>query len=171
MICGRGAFAELKIIARRAIHGPSPSETLDSRICCLLDPTPTPQALLADRNVFFLFVKVPTLPGSQAQGGAVRSTPGARFEVSTLPQPEEASKLKIAEQFPEVLCSLFSVNSICWCEEAVATVCAGSTKPTDLFLSLTCVEGRYLLKEDAKGKQSAENRIWTQFLQFLFFFF
>jgi hypothetical protein len=115
------------------------------------------------------FFKVPTLPGSQAQREAVWCTPVARFEVSTLPPTEEACKLKIAEQFSELL-FLSSVNSICWCEKTTASVFTGSTKPSGLFLLVGCVEERYLLKEDGKGKRSAENRIWTQFPQFLFFF-
>lgn len=80
----------------------SPLKTLDSHICCLLDPEPS--IFLSDRNVFFFLLwKVLTLPGGEAWKVAAYRTPVARLEISTVSHTEELCKTenyRVAFQLP-----------------------------------------------------------------------
>ena len=80
MICGRGAFTELKIIAQKAIRASLSFGNF--RFTHLMPSWPQAFHLVTRQECFLSFVKVPTLPGSQAPRGAVWCTPVARFEVS-----------------------------------------------------------------------------------------
>lgn len=94
VICACSTFTELKIIAQKAIF---PRKTLDSHICCLLDPELS--IFLPDKNVyFFLLWQGLSLPGIQVPSGIpAYCMPVARFEISTVSQSEELSQLKITE--------------------------------------------------------------------------